>query len=70
MLNVRRALSRSTDLSARRPSGRECWIPTAPGEGDLRSRSYPVVITTISEDGVVRGLDDVADAVLLAQHSK
>lgn len=70
MLNVRRAFSRSTDMSARRPSTRERWVPNAPGETDLRSRSYPVVFTTVSEDGVVRELDDAATEVALAQHSK
>lgn len=70
MLNVRRASSRSTDLSACRPSTRERWVPNAPGETDLRSRSYPVVITTVSDDGVVRELDEAATEIALVQRSK
>ena len=44
--------------------------PLSEAEGDLRSRSYPVVITTVSEDGVVRELDDATSDVALARHSK
>ena len=59
MLNVRRASSVSVDPSGRRSPIRERWIPTAPGEGDLRSRSYPLVATMLSEDGALRDGDDL-----------
>ncbi len=60
MLNVRRASSVSVDPSARRSPIRERWIPTAAGDGDLRSRSYPLVSAMVSEDGALRDLDDTA----------
>lgn len=60
MLNVRRASSVSTDPSGRRSPIRERWIPTAPGDGDLRSRSYPLVSSMVFEDGAVRDMDDAA----------
>ena len=70
MLNVRRASSRSTDLCARRGPVRERWIPTVPGEGDLRSRSYPLVVTAFPEERSSRDLDDAATDVALGRTSK
>lgn len=58
MPNIRRAASVSIDPSLRRRPIRERWIPTTPGEGDLRSRSYPLVSTLLSEDGLVWERDE------------
>lgn len=66
MLNVRRASSVSVDPSGRRSPIRERWIPTAPGDGDLRSRSYPSVSAMVSEDGTLRDMDDSAIDFALA----
>ena len=59
MLNVRRASSFSADSSARRNAIRERWIPTAPGDGDLRSRSYPLALATFFDDSQVRDADEM-----------
>jgi hypothetical protein len=70
MLNVRRAGSVSVDPSARRSPIRERWIPTVPGEGDLRSRSYPSVTALFFEDGMIRDGDDAAGEVALVGRVK
>jgi hypothetical protein len=70
MLNVRRSSSVSTDPSGRRSSIRERWIPTAPGDGDLRSRSYPLASSMVLEDGALRDMDDVATDVAAVRRLK
>ena len=70
MLNVRRASSVSVDPSGRRSQIRERWIPTAPGDGDLRSRSYPLVSAMVSDDGALRDMDDSVVDFALVGHAK
>jgi hypothetical protein len=70
MLKVRRSSSVSVDPSARRSPIRERWIPTVPGEGDLRSRSYPSVSALFLDDGSMRDGDDGGSEVALVGRVK
>ena len=61
MDSLRRGPTFSYDPTARRDGCREQWIPTEPGEGDLRGRSYPAAqLGTTGEDALRRELDDLA----------
>lgn len=70
MLNVRRTSAVSIDPSGRRSAIRERWIPTAPGDGDLRSRSYPVVSAMLLEEGSLRDSDDTGTDVAVVGRLK
>lgn len=70
MLNIRRAASVSIDPSVRRSPVRERWVPTSPGEGDLRSRSYPLVSTVLSEDGLLWERDEAAAEIAGVSRSR
>ncbi|MBY0278184.1 hypothetical protein K2Z84_22865 [Candidatus Binatia bacterium] len=70
MLNVRRASSVSVDPSGRRNPIRERWIPTAPGEGDLRSRSYPSGTAMFFDDLQARDPDEMLLDVALVGRAK
>jgi hypothetical protein len=61
MLSLRRGPTFSYDPTSRRDGRREHWIPTGPGEGDLRGRAYPVVqMTTPPEETVRHEVDELA----------